>query len=361
MANIYDMTDTWDSGATTYTSIKMDVTDTASAAGSKLLDLQVGGTPKATIDEDGKLTLTGDIDVGTNKLYFSNVFATTSDLPTAANYHGMFAHVDAEGAAYFAHDGNWEKLALHGEVGVAGPTGPEGPTGPAGAEGPTGTTGPEGPTGPAGAEGPTGPAGAEGPTGPAGATGTAGATGPAGAEGPTGPAGATGTAGATGPAGATGTAGATGPAGAEGPTGPAGAEGPTGPAGAEGPTGPAGPATTEIGGTQVDIRKAKIEVPTTDVDLGGDARLYSVATTGITLTMDDTTLSEGDIVTIYANGFDVTIEQDATDGFDTVKIDGTTAAHIGNVTVANGTVATISVISDTAGSSFAVITGQGVS
>jgi len=77
--------------------------------------------------------------------------------------------------------------------------------------------------------------------------------------------------------------------------------------------------------------------------------------------MDDTTLSEGDIVTIYANGFDVTIEQDATDGFDTVKIDGTTAAHIGNVTVANGTVATISVISDTAGSSFAVITGQGVS
>ena len=328
MANIYDMTDTWDSGATTYTSIKMDVTDTASAAGSKLLDLQVGGTPKATIDEDGKLTLTGDIDVGTNKLYFSNVFATTSDLPTAANYHGMFAHVHAEGAAYFAHDGNWEKLALHGEVGVAGPTGPEGPTGPAGAEGPTGTTGPEGPTGPAGAEGPTGPAGAEGPTGPAGATGTAGATGPAGAE---------------------------------GPTGPAGAEGPTGPAGAEGPTGPAGPATTEIGGTQVDIRKAKIEVPTTDVDLGGDARLYSVATTGITLTMDDTTLSEGDIVTIYANGFDVTIEQDATDGFDTVKIDGTTAAHIGNVTVANGTVATISVISDTAGSSFAVITGQGVS
>jgi hypothetical protein len=322
MANIYDMTDTWDSGATTYTSIKMDVTDTASAAGSKLLDLQVGGTPKATIDEDGKLTLTGDIDVGTNKLYFSNVFATTSDLPTAANYHGMFAHVDAEGAAYFAHDGNWEKLALHGEVGVAGPTGPEGPTGPAGAEGPTG---------------------------------------PAGAEGPTGPAGATGTAGATGPAGATGTAGATGPAGAEGPTGPAGAEGPTGPAGAEGPTGPAGPATTEIGGTQVDIRKAKIEVPTTDVDLGGDARLYSVATTGITLTMDDTTLSEGDIVTIYANGFDVTIEQDATDGFDTVKIDGTTAAHSGNVTVANGTVATISVISDTAGSSFAVITGQGVS
>jgi len=77
--------------------------------------------------------------------------------------------------------------------------------------------------------------------------------------------------------------------------------------------------------------------------------------------MDDTTLSEGDIATIYANGYDVTIGQDATNGFDTVKIDGTTAAHSGNVTVANGTVATISVISATPGSSFAIITGQGVS
>ena len=304
MANIYDMTDTWDSGATTFTSIKMDVTDTASAAGSKLLDLQVGGTPKATIDEDGKLTLTGDIDVGTNKLYYSNVFATTSDLPTAANYHGMFAHVHAEGAAYFAHDGNWEKLALHGEVGVQGPAGADGADG---ADGNDGAQGIQGIQGPAGADGNDGAQGIQGIQGPAGADGNDGAQ------------------------------------------------------GIQGIQGPAGPATTEIGGTQVDIRKAKIEVPTTDVDLGGDARLYSVATTGITLTMDDTTLSEGDIVTIYANGFDVTIEQDATDGFDTVKIDGTTAAHIGNVTVANGTVATISVISDTAGSSFAVITGQGVS
>jgi hypothetical protein len=42
--NIFDLTDTWNAGATTFTAIKMNVTDTASASGSKLLDLQVGGS-----------------------------------------------------------------------------------------------------------------------------------------------------------------------------------------------------------------------------------------------------------------------------------------------------------------------------
>jgi hypothetical protein len=43
MANIYDLSDTWNAGATVFTAIKMNVTDTASAAGSLLMDLQVGG------------------------------------------------------------------------------------------------------------------------------------------------------------------------------------------------------------------------------------------------------------------------------------------------------------------------------
>jgi hypothetical protein len=56
MANIYDMVDTWNDGATTFTAIKMDVTDTASASGSLLLDLKVGGVTKASIDKNGNLT-----------------------------------------------------------------------------------------------------------------------------------------------------------------------------------------------------------------------------------------------------------------------------------------------------------------
>jgi hypothetical protein len=38
----------WNSAATTFTGLKLNVTDTASAADSKLLDLQVGGTSKIT-------------------------------------------------------------------------------------------------------------------------------------------------------------------------------------------------------------------------------------------------------------------------------------------------------------------------
>lgn len=56
MANIYDMTDTWNNGATTFTAIKMDVSDSASAANSLLLDLKVDGVTKASIDKDGNLT-----------------------------------------------------------------------------------------------------------------------------------------------------------------------------------------------------------------------------------------------------------------------------------------------------------------
>ena len=54
-------------------------------------------------------TTTRDITT-TGKLYYSNNFATTGDLPNATTYHGMFAHVHAEGHGYFAHGGAWIQL-----------------------------------------------------------------------------------------------------------------------------------------------------------------------------------------------------------------------------------------------------------
>ena len=47
-----------------------------------------------------------------NKLYFSNNFATLTDLQavSASTYHGMFAHVHAEGHGYFGHAGGWQQL-----------------------------------------------------------------------------------------------------------------------------------------------------------------------------------------------------------------------------------------------------------
>lgn len=50
---IYNMVDTWNDGATTFTSIKMDVTDSASNAASLLMDLQLGSSSKFNVDKAG--------------------------------------------------------------------------------------------------------------------------------------------------------------------------------------------------------------------------------------------------------------------------------------------------------------------
>jgi hypothetical protein len=65
----------------------------------------------ATEDMVLKDASTGDVDLGTGKILFSNVYSGTSDLPNATDYHGMFAHVHAFGAGYFAHGGAWYRLA----------------------------------------------------------------------------------------------------------------------------------------------------------------------------------------------------------------------------------------------------------
>lgn len=55
-ALLSDMTDTWNAGGTTFTGIKLDVTDTASAADSKLIDLLVGGASEFTVDKAGTVS-----------------------------------------------------------------------------------------------------------------------------------------------------------------------------------------------------------------------------------------------------------------------------------------------------------------
>ena len=55
MANvpISNLTTTWNNVSTTFTGIKLNVTDTASAAGSLLMDLQVGGTSRFNVAKNG--------------------------------------------------------------------------------------------------------------------------------------------------------------------------------------------------------------------------------------------------------------------------------------------------------------------
>ena len=54
--------------------------------------------------------------MGGNKVLFGNVYSAESDLPSASSYHGMFAHVHATGAGYFAHGGNWIRLANNSDL-----------------------------------------------------------------------------------------------------------------------------------------------------------------------------------------------------------------------------------------------------
>ena len=92
-----------------------DLTDT----GSLLFD-----------NADAIVAITGsNLDMGSNditttgKIKFANVYDNLVDLPSATTYHGMFAHVHATGAAYFAHAGSWVQLANHDDLGSGGGSG----------------------------------------------------------------------------------------------------------------------------------------------------------------------------------------------------------------------------------------------
>lgn len=50
-----ELTTTWNNGATTFTGVKVSVTDTASAAASLLMDLQVGGVSQFSIGKTGEI------------------------------------------------------------------------------------------------------------------------------------------------------------------------------------------------------------------------------------------------------------------------------------------------------------------
>jgi len=61
---LLNMTQTWNDAGVTFTSLKLNVTDTASASASLLLDLQVGGSSKFNVSKDGRITIPSSNSVG---------------------------------------------------------------------------------------------------------------------------------------------------------------------------------------------------------------------------------------------------------------------------------------------------------
>lgn len=81
-----DLVAVWNNVATTFNGIKLNITDTASAAGSKLIDLQVGTVTKFNVTKAGNVTAAGTLDVtGASTLTGAVTFkgAAKSDSATA--------------------------------------------------------------------------------------------------------------------------------------------------------------------------------------------------------------------------------------------------------------------------------------
>ena len=85
-ASVADLIQTWNNVATTFSAIKMDVTDTASAAGSMLINLLVGGAARFQVTKAGDVTAAGTLSVtGASTLTGAATFknAARSDSATA--------------------------------------------------------------------------------------------------------------------------------------------------------------------------------------------------------------------------------------------------------------------------------------
>ena len=81
---------TWNDAGTTHTGVKVNITDTASASGSLLMDLQVGGVSKFSISKAGNTAISGSFSAAggfyvTNKLGFES---PTNGVATLLNWAG---------------------------------------------------------------------------------------------------------------------------------------------------------------------------------------------------------------------------------------------------------------------------------
>ena len=90
---------TWEIGTGTYT--HSGTTLSRSVASSS------NSNNAIAVTSSSKVFITPVVD----DLQFVQVYSSTSDLPSASDNHGRITHVHGDGAMYFAHGGNWIKLA----------------------------------------------------------------------------------------------------------------------------------------------------------------------------------------------------------------------------------------------------------
>jgi hypothetical protein len=109
MADIFDMADVWNNGATTFAAIKMNVTDTSSASASLLLDLQVASTSKFSVRKDGLISANGFTSTGV--LTVSNT-STLTGAVTASNTFALTGAATLSNTLTISNGGNSTVFAI---------------------------------------------------------------------------------------------------------------------------------------------------------------------------------------------------------------------------------------------------------
>jgi hypothetical protein len=101
-------TQTWNAGGVTFTAVDLNVTNTASASGSLLANLRVGGTSQWKVDKAGNVTQTGTLGATGNAAFGGATFSTWTGTV------GKAIEVGAPGCALFCYSQN--ETDLHNNV-----------------------------------------------------------------------------------------------------------------------------------------------------------------------------------------------------------------------------------------------------
>jgi len=110
---VLDLSATWNASGVTFTGLKFNVTDTASAATSLLLDLQVGGTGKVQVTKTNSKTsspglLFGNLGTNTGNIAVYRISAGTGE-------SGFFSSSDD---LYWTQNSSVAKMVLKNSVGL---------------------------------------------------------------------------------------------------------------------------------------------------------------------------------------------------------------------------------------------------
>lgn len=111
---------TWNASGTTFTAVKMNVTDTASAAGSALLDLQVSGVSKFSVTKAGvvagTLTNATGLPIATGVSGLGTGVATFLATPSSANLISAITDETGSGALVFGTSPTIASPTLSGTI-----------------------------------------------------------------------------------------------------------------------------------------------------------------------------------------------------------------------------------------------------